>query len=96
MMIMRVMRMLSETQIEKYAIMWTPNEVSPTDSAWNHKILATASATLAQSVAVSSRKSWVRTDGSEVHQGWESNGPAVHRINHKTTVHLKDRPTSDS
>ena len=52
MMIIRVMRMLSETQIEKYAILWAPNEVP--GPGWYHMIPATVSATLAQSVAISS------------------------------------------
>ena len=51
------------------------------------------SATLAEGVAVSSREARARTNGGEVHERWEGDGPVVVGINHKATVELKEWPT---
>ena len=34
----------------------------------------------------------VRTNRSEVHQGWEGDGPVIRGINHITAIQLEERP----
>ena len=47
------------------------------------------SGTLAENVAVGSRRARTRTQIGDIHQAWESDDPVVHGVNDVTTVELE-------
>lgn len=92
--IMNVRRTLSESETAKYEksksseIAVLLGIFSGSADWYMHQIPVTALVTLAESIAVESRRIQVRTKRSEVHQAGDGNSPVIRGIDNVATIEL--------